>query len=277
MNDRAFSSIDCVGQCMLDTEKAHAFQAIICKIARPEHAVLDVGTGSGILALFAAAAGAAKVTALEFDPFVAAIAKENFRNNGYESVIETVIGDARNFKFPEGARFDVVTMEMLTSGMVDEMQVQAINNLFRQGVVSPATIFIPYRQDTHITLAYVDFKVFGFDMKMVIHAWNWLNRIGLSPLSEKMLLNSVDFAQETQDAFDRVLVMKIIESGVVNAIWLSSRAFVDRTMSLENTCTLNAPVAVPVPDRKVRAGEEVRVHVRYRFGHGYENFIVEIL
>ena len=53
--DRAFSSIDLVGQCLLDTKKVEAFRSIMQRIICPEHTVLDLGTGSGILACLAAA------------------------------------------------------------------------------------------------------------------------------------------------------------------------------------------------------------------------------
>ncbi|MGH9800485.1 MAG: 50S ribosomal protein L11 methyltransferase [Blastocatellia bacterium] len=134
-NGWAFSSIDLVGMCLLDRERSEAFDLAIRSIVRPRHTVLDAGTGSGLLALFAARAGARRVVAMEFDPYIAAVARSNIQRNGFEHVIEVVEADARNHQFAAGTHFDVVIAEMLTTGCIDEYQVQAINNLHRQSSV----------------------------------------------------------------------------------------------------------------------------------------------
>lgn len=56
-------------------------------------AVLDVGTGSGILAIGAAALGANPVLGVEIDPEAVAVAKENVNKNGYSGEIEIREGD----------------------------------------------------------------------------------------------------------------------------------------------------------------------------------------
>jgi ribosomal protein L11 methyltransferase len=49
--------------------------------------VLDVGTGSGILAVAAARLGARSIVALDADPIAVAAAADNIRRNGVESVV----------------------------------------------------------------------------------------------------------------------------------------------------------------------------------------------
>ena len=51
------------------------------RFLRPQHAVLDFGTGSGILAIAAAMLGARQVVACDNDPVATAIAKENAERN----------------------------------------------------------------------------------------------------------------------------------------------------------------------------------------------------
>ena len=51
---------------------------------QPEQAVLDIGTGSGILAIAAALLGAARVLAVDIDPAAVEVARENCRANGVE-------------------------------------------------------------------------------------------------------------------------------------------------------------------------------------------------
>ncbi|MGB9620258.1 MAG: 50S ribosomal protein L11 methyltransferase [Armatimonadota bacterium] len=56
--------------------------------------VLDVGTGSGILAIAAARLGAREVVGIEIDPVAADIAAENARRNGLADVITVLKGDS---------------------------------------------------------------------------------------------------------------------------------------------------------------------------------------
>jgi ribosomal protein L11 methyltransferase len=62
---------------------------------RPGQAVLDVGTGSGILAIAAARLGASHVLALDTDPLAVQIARENVARNYVESVVCLEVGTAQ--------------------------------------------------------------------------------------------------------------------------------------------------------------------------------------
>jgi ribosomal protein L11 methyltransferase len=57
------------------------------QVVRPGDDVIDVGTGSGILAIAAAKLGAAHVLALDLDPVAVSSATENVRLNGLEASI----------------------------------------------------------------------------------------------------------------------------------------------------------------------------------------------
>ena len=69
--------------------------------------VADVGTGSGILGLAAARAGAASVTAVDVNPNAALTAAENARANGYGDCFMAVCSDLLGALAP-GALFDAV-------------------------------------------------------------------------------------------------------------------------------------------------------------------------
>ena len=193
--DAAFSSLDQVGQCLMDRERSEAFDRAICAVVKPHHTVLDAGTGFGLLALFAARAGARRVIALEYDPYIAALARANIRANGYDNVIEVIEADARTHQFAPDQQFDVVIAEMLTTGCIDEFQVQAINNLHRQGVVTPTTAFIPERQDTFVALAETNFEVYGLNFPIVRHLWEELSeQEEVKLLTDRKPLNGIAFA-----------------------------------------------------------------------------------
>ena len=63
------------------------------KYMAPGDEVLDVGTGSGILAIVAAKLGAGDVLGIEIDPVAVDIAKENVKLNGADDVTNIIEGD----------------------------------------------------------------------------------------------------------------------------------------------------------------------------------------
>ena len=54
---------------------------------------MDVGTGSGILAIAAARLGAKDILAIDIDPDAVKVAKENVALNGVEKQVRVVVGD----------------------------------------------------------------------------------------------------------------------------------------------------------------------------------------
>lgn len=270
--DETFSSIDLATCCLLDIERTEAFGKVISDKVKPEHIVLDVGTGPGIMAMFAARAGAKKVYAVEYDPYTARIAAQNFKDNNLEDKISIFLSDARDINFPDGTRFDVVIMEMLTTGMVDEFQVWAANNLVKKGYVDEKTIFIPFRQDTFVTVQETDFRNYGFLLRMVKHIWNFLPRQSMKALADKELLSSIKFNVVNDMNFKSEKILEIKENGVLNSIYLESETCLDDVDKLGDTEALNAPVIYPLPeDLAVRKGDKIKLSIEYIFGNGYRN------
>jgi release factor glutamine methyltransferase len=83
------------------------FAAFIGRLDLSGKRVVDVGTGSGILALAAARAGAAQVTAVDINPNAALTAAENARANGYGDRLMGVCSNLLSALAPV-ALFDVI-------------------------------------------------------------------------------------------------------------------------------------------------------------------------
>lgn len=66
----------------------------ILKLDFKDSLVVDMGTGTGILAILAALRGAKKVTAIEIDEFAFTNTRENLSLNNVSSVVEPIHGDA---------------------------------------------------------------------------------------------------------------------------------------------------------------------------------------
>lgn len=274
--EEAFSSIDQVAQCMSDEKRSLAFQDAILRQVKPHHTVLDVGTGTGLLAMFAAQAGARKIVSVELDPYVAATAKENIRQNNFTRQIEVVEADATNFGLPGMPPFDVVLMELLTTGMIDEVQVPAVNNLYRNNLIHDKTIFVPGRVVTYASLAQVNFELYGLDMKMVRHLWyDFPETHSTTELTERCVLHDFTFNIPIDPQQQRTLDFPVMAPGIVNALLLKTETFLAPGVSIWDTLTLNAPVVLPLEERLVGIGEKISMSLEYVFGSGYSNFHIQ--
>lgn len=115
--------------------------------ARPGADVLDVGTGSGLLAIAAAKLGAGRVVANDVDPVAVDVARENAARNGAE--VDVTAAPAGEIPGP----FDVVVANILANTLVELAPVLA-SRLALGGVVLLAGILAP--QEEEVRAAYVE-------------------------------------------------------------------------------------------------------------------------
>jgi release factor glutamine methyltransferase len=83
------------------------FASFIGRLDLSGKRVVDIGTGSGILALVAARAGAANVTAIDINPIAVLTAADNARSNGLGDRVTAVCSNLLSALAP-GAFFDVI-------------------------------------------------------------------------------------------------------------------------------------------------------------------------
>jgi SAM-dependent methyltransferase len=100
-----------------DRIRTEAFRSAIESVVRPGDVVLDVGAGSGILSLFAARAGAARVYAVERTT-VAVLAQRLAAANGVGEIVQVFHGDVMEIELP--GRADVIVSEWLGGFGIDE-------------------------------------------------------------------------------------------------------------------------------------------------------------
>lgn len=86
-------------QIATDEARIAAWQGALADVIKPGMLVLEIGTGSGILAMLAARAGA-EVVSCEKDPVVAAIAEETLRLNGLERQVRIIGKSLQNLQVP---------------------------------------------------------------------------------------------------------------------------------------------------------------------------------
>jgi ribosomal protein L11 methyltransferase len=115
--------------------------------ARPGASVLDVGTGSGLLAIAAAKLGAGRVVANDVDPVAVDVARENAERNG--AAVEVTVRGAESLAGP----FDVIVANILANTLV-ELAPALAGLLGAGGVVLLAGILAP--QEDEVRAAYLD-------------------------------------------------------------------------------------------------------------------------
>ena len=87
---------------------------------RPRQSFLDIGTGSGILAISAAKLGYQPVFAFDFDPACVRIARENARTNEVIGKVKITRGDVARLKAKPQRTFDLVCANLISNLLVAE-------------------------------------------------------------------------------------------------------------------------------------------------------------
>lgn len=163
-----------------DQARTDAFRRALEAVVRPGDVVVDVGTGTGALAVFAAKAGAARVHAVERTG-LAAVAREVAAASGVADRVVVHEGDAREVPGAE-VRADVLVSEWLGHMAVTEAMLPAVAAV-RDRCLAPDAALIPAR----VTLwaAPIDDAALRADSA----AW-WLTRpygLDLTPLRAREL------------------------------------------------------------------------------------------
>lgn len=94
-------------------------QLVAAREAEVEGSLLDLGTGSGILAVAAACLGYAPVVALDSDPQAVRVARGNAESNGVRAKIRFIHEDLARFR-SRGSLFDVVCANLIDDLLVRE-------------------------------------------------------------------------------------------------------------------------------------------------------------
>ncbi|HXS67704.1 MAG TPA: 50S ribosomal protein L11 methyltransferase [Candidatus Polarisedimenticolia bacterium] len=108
-------------------------------VAATKKSFLDIGTGSGILAIAAAKLGFAPVDAFDFDPESVRIAKENARKNGVARKINITQADVAKLPLRSQKQYDLVCANLISTLLVVE-QKRILSRLKRDGVLVIAGI-----------------------------------------------------------------------------------------------------------------------------------------
>ena len=131
---------------LADADRNDAYEQAITKVIQPDSLVLDIGTGSGLLAMMAARAGAQQVVACEMHEGLAATASEIVALNGFADTIQ--VHHKKSSLLEVGkelpALVDIVVSEILDVGGLGEGVLPSIRHASQQ-LAKPGAKLIPAR------------------------------------------------------------------------------------------------------------------------------------
>jgi SAM-dependent methyltransferase len=125
-----------------DERRTDAFARAIQEVVRPNDRVLDVGTGTGVLAMLAAKAGASYVHAID-QANIVDTARKLVAHNGLENRVTVHAGNANELKLDEPV--DLIISEWLgqmafEENMLRDVIVARDNNLKPNGAMLPCGV-----------------------------------------------------------------------------------------------------------------------------------------
>ncbi len=251
------------------------FRQAITKIVKSDHHVIELGTGSGILAILAARQGA-RVTAIDANAESLKYARAAAERNGVAKKIEFIHSNFSDFEPEEKA--DVVLCEMLSSVMLIEQQIPASRYAVKHflkpnGRIIPQEVklfVIPVQNE----ILWNRFNIEDLKFPRIPQTAEREQSIDLADLQE---LEKIDLTKVSDQpmSIDKHLNFEIVQSGTVHGIigMFESKLLDDITLTMEDGWR---ELFMPLPESvDVKAGTKLDVRVSFRPGE-YDSLNIEI-
>ena len=275
-----------------DAARTQAFVEAIRREVRPGDVVLDIGTGTGVLALAAAQAGAAHVYAIE-ESTIADTAEAVFRRAGVAERVSVIRGRSTQIELPEPA--NVLVSEMIGHEPLAEHVLETTADALARHLVSDARL-IPMRLRvlaSAVTIDDVTLQRQVFDAK---HVDVWSERYGVdlsgllednsdtmsqflvepgvaaawAALSPAVVLVEVDLGAPPRE-LDASVEVRVVQDGVLDGVVVFFELDVDRDHALTNRttrtdCHWKCPVWLLAERTAARAGDVLTLRYRRVLG-----------
>jgi type I protein arginine methyltransferase len=241
------------------------------RIVCPGRRVLESGAGSGILSIWAAQSGAARVYAVEKDPAIAAVARANIRACRCGQRIKLILKDIRDVTLADldENKVDVAIAENLSTWQVTEPQIPIMNHIGRRllkkdGFVIPSAIFNTFElcESRYIFESLVRLKS---------HYFQFSGIPGPVVLSKPVVFSEIDLSRTNPVRIDGTAQARVVWGGLLNSLRLTSPLRLPPHISFNTSDSLMPPVVIPL-DRAVSVarGDRVQIRVRYAITSEWE-------
>lgn len=246
--------------CLHDVDRTRMWKEAIEDTVRPGDVVVDAGSGTGILGVFAALAGARKVYCIELHPRFTNLIGHLAARNGLEDVVVVVQGDASKVSLPEPA--DLLICELLSTGQFFEPQVQVVRHL-RQ-FLKPEARMIPSQVRSYVRLMDGQEELYGVRIDCDSRS---LVLDDDEPVSNRVCYDQIDLATVTADGVDTEVEVIARKTRVADAVLIEGEAQLTPTLVTRPTRFLYNPEVIFLPKTlHLEQGRRYRVRVRYPYG-----------
>jgi type II protein arginine methyltransferase len=265
-----------------DEQRNAAFEEALARAVTPDSVVLDIGSGTGLLAMMAARAGAREVVSCEMVAPLAELARETIALNGFSDRIQ--IMNKKSTSLAVGTdirrRSNLLVTETVDCGLLGEGIIPSITHARAQLLTDDACI-IPRAASVHAMLVegrrlrglnYVS-RCAGFDVSpMQRYATARYIPVRLAAFQHVALTDPFevfrfDFARGSLLPERRELSIPIIRDGVCQAIIFWFDMQLDDEISISNRpgSTTHWEQALQCVEHEltIRAGEMLRVEVEH--------------
>jgi predicted RNA methylase len=249
-----------ISLCLHDVARTRMWKEAIEDTVRDGDVVVDAGSGTGILGVFAALAGARRVYCVELHPRFIPLIEHLAEQNGLSDVITVIHADATTVDIPEPV--DVLICELLCTGQFFEPEVQVVNHL-RQ-FLRDGGVVIPRRVRSFVRLLDAQEMLYGVridsDSRSVVLDSD-------EPVSTRVRYDTIDFSDTAPLLVDTVATVRARKSRLADAVLIEGEAdLTDHITTVTTKFLYNPEVIFLKQALTIKAGQDYRIHIRYPYG-----------
>lgn len=227
---------------------------------RPGDVVVDAGSGTGILGVFAALAGASRVYCIELHPRFARLIRHLAERNGVSDRVVVIAGDATRATIPEPV--DVLICELLCTGQFFEPEVQVVRHL-RQ-YLKPSARLVPNRVRSFVRLLDAQEQLYGVkidcDSRSTVLDSD-------EPVSSRALYDELDLRTVEASGVDTRVTLTATKTRIADAVLIEGEAeLAPGIITVPTKFLYNPEVIFLTHSRTLTAGTDYALRIRYPYG-----------
>lgn len=261
-----------------DDRRNRAYQQALLRAVQPGMMVLEIGTGTGILAMLAAQAGAGHVYTIEREPLIAQVAREIVSLNGFSDRITVIEMDATQVQLGRDLpqRADLFVAEIVDNSLLGE-DVLPLTEYAKRQLLKPNAILIPREisawgclaSDYSLSERYQMPRALGFDLSPFNRLAPQTLNVGRSewePLCEPTQILSIALDQDYPQSSEQEIDIPVTVAGELAGLVRWFRMDMGNGVSYENRPPLNScwdKQFHALPARTLSQGQAVRLKVSH--------------